>query len=66
MVTRSIDTRSDKKYKKRDKVKPEDVIDALNLANKVVRWHGTDRKWFSPTIRKKDFVEKTELYEEEF
>ena len=44
-VHRGIDRRSGKKIqKKRDEVKTEDVVDDLNLANKVMRWHGMDRK----------------------
>ena len=69
----SIGRESGKKIQKKlVEVKPEDVVDDLNLANKVRSWHGTDRKWFSPTISQRDFnrkketfLEKVELHEEE-
>ena len=41
-------------------MKTEDVVDVLNFANKVIRWHGTDRKWFSLTISQRDFNRKIE------
>ena len=60
-VNRNIDRGSGKKIqKKRDEVKTEDVVDVLNFANKVIRWHGTDRKWFSLTISQRDFNRKIE------
>ena len=44
MLTEALTERGQEIQKKRVEVKPNDVVDDLNFANKVRRWHGTDRK----------------------
>ena len=49
--------------KKHVKVKPVDIVDDLNLANKVRRWHGTERDF---KRKKKTFWNKQNCTRKKF
>ena len=62
---RSIDRESEKKTQKNnDGVKIEDVVDAFDFANMVVRWLGRDRHWSLPIYFRDTLNELSRLIEE--